>query len=149
MILFSQPSQIRPPIVRRFFSAVVLVLPIQLLAGLPSAHACEDLKGSWVDQEFRYQLKPHAHGNEAKIHTTQLELCDKRFLRFNYKLKHKQQWKRQGEKYTVYKMKSNVKGDVDILGPDRDTANVCADLPRDWGKACLWVGDVARILSGG
>ena len=70
-------------------------------------------------------------------------------MRFNYKLKHKQEWKRQGEKFKVYSMNSNVAGDVDILGPDRDTVNVCADLPRDWGKACLWVGDVARILAGG
>ncbi len=149
MILFSQPSQIRPPTVRRFFSAVALVLPLQLITGLPSAHACEDLKGTWVDQEFRYQLKPHVHGNNGKIHTGQLELCDARFLRFNYKLKHKQEWKRQGQKYTVYKTTSNVKGDVDIRRRDRDTVNVCADLPKDWGEACVWVGDVARILAGG
>ncbi len=149
MILFSQPSQIRPPTVRRFFSAVALVLPIQLIAGLPSAHACEDLRGSWVDQEFRYQLKPHAHGNKGEVHTGRLELCDTRFLRFKYKLKHKQQWKREGEKYTVYKMKSDLEGDVDIRRPDRDTKKVCTALPRDWGKACLWVGDVARILAGG
>ena len=149
MILFSKPSQIRPPTVRRFLGAVALVLPIQLIAGLPSAHACENLKGSWVDQEFKYQLKPHAHGNEGKVQTNQLELCDGRFLRLNYKLKHKHEWKRQGEKYKLYNMKTNVKGKVDIRKADRDNMNVCADLPRDWGKACLRVGDVARLLAGG
>ncbi len=150
MILFSQPSQSRAFTVRRFFGAVALLLPMQLIAGLPSAHAdCDNLKGSWVDKDFRFQLKPHVHGNEGTVRTGVVELCDDRFLRFKYKLKHRHAWSSEGQKFVLYKMNTDVDGEVDIRGRGRDKAKVCSKLPRDWGKACVHVGDTARVLAGG
>ena len=150
MMLFSQPSPSRAVTVRRFLSAVALFLPIQLIAGLPAAQAdCKNLKGSWVDKEFRFQLKPHVHGNEGSLRTGVVELCDGSLLRFKYKLKHRHAWSSEGQKFVLYKMNTDVNGEVDIRGRGRDKAKECAKLPRDWGKACVHLGDTARVLAGG